>query len=129
VIDVIQDLRKSDKESDYKLLARLLAEAPSDFAFAQKELCAHILEASSAISQEAHRWIRGALAGSAESGAFTAAPGHPSPRHTHVRDQANKLAEEFTTRPVVANFYRDLAKAAQDTIGAMLEKGEEFLLE
>jgi hypothetical protein len=128
-IDVIKLLAESNRESSYKVLARLLAEAPRNFPFDQKELCAHLLETSFAISEEAHRRIRGALFSSTESGAFTAAPGRPSPRHTQVREQANKLAEEFAARPAVANFYGDLAKAAQRTIDAMLERDEEFLLE
>lgn len=128
-ITVISELEEEPNEAKYKLVAILLGDAPNGFIFSRKEFCAGLLERAAGQSQDSYQRVASALAASEESGTFGGTPGEPSPKYAAIYEKATALAMEFNARPLVADFFQQLAQGAQNTIERMLERDEESFLE
>lgn len=126
---VISDLAEGKTEENYKLIAVLLQEAPREFVFSEKDFCAKLLESANGISEQAFKSTSGQLLASTQSGGFSGIPGQPFPQQVSIKDRAAKLAAEYAERPVVAKFYSDVAKFAQEMIDKQLERDEEDFVE
>jgi hypothetical protein len=126
---VISELAEDKTEESYKLIATLLQEAPREFIFSEKDLCANLLERAKGISDQAFKNIYGQLWASSQSGGFSGIPGEPFPQQVSIKDQGAKLAAEYAERPDVAKFYNDVAQYAQQMIDKQLERDEEEFVE
>lgn len=126
---VISDLAEDKTEENYKLIAVLLREAPREFVFSEKDFCAKLLESAKGISEQAFKSIYGELLGRTQSGGFSGIPGEPFPQQVSTKDRAAKLATAYAERPVVARFYTDVARVAQEMIDKQLERDEEEFIE
>jgi hypothetical protein len=126
---VISELGKDRSDESYRIIAHLLEEAPRDFVFSDKDLCADLIEQADHKSPESHRRILAALVGSSQSGGFQGISGEPSPQQIAIRDQATRLATEYAGRPVVARFYKQVAQFAQEMIDKQLASDEEDFVE
>jgi hypothetical protein len=125
----ISELAEEKTEESYKLIATLLQEAPREFIFSEKELCANLLERAKGVSQQAFENISGQLWATSQSGGFSGIPGQPFPQQISIKDRAAKLAAEYAERPDVAKFYSDVAHYAQQMIDKQLERDEEDFVE
>jgi hypothetical protein len=126
---VISELAKDNSEDTYKVIGHLLDEAPREFVFLQRDLCANLVEQADRISPDAHRRILAALLGSSQSGGFQGISGEPSPQQIAIRDQARQLATEYAGRPVVEKFYRQVADLSQELLDKQLASDEEDFVE
>lgn len=126
---VISELAEEKTADSYKLIATLLREAPREFIFSDKDLCANLLEAANGISDQAFKSISGQLFAISQSGGFSGIPGEPFPQQISIRDRGTKLAAEYAGRAVVAKFYSDVAQIAQQMIDRQLERDEEDFVE
>jgi hypothetical protein len=126
---VISELAEDKTEENYKLIAILLEEAPREFIFSGKDVCAKLLEAADRISEQALRNISSQLLASSQSGGFSGIPGEPFPQQVSIKDRAAKLATEYADRPIVSRFYSNVAQFAQEMIDKQLERDEEEFVE
>jgi len=126
---VISELAKDNSEDTYKVIGHLLDEAPREFVFLQKDLCANLVEQADRIFPDAHRRIVAALLGSSQSGGFQGIPGEPSPQQVAIKEQAVQLAADYASRPVVAKFYRQVADLSQELLDKQLASDEEDFVE
>jgi hypothetical protein len=122
-------LAEAKTEEKYKMIAILLHELPREFIFSEKDFCAQLLETANSISEQTFKNISGQLLASSQSGGFSGIPGEPSSQQLSIKDRAVKLATEFANRRVVANFYTEVAKFAQEMIDRELERDEEYFVE
>jgi len=126
---VISELAEDKTEENYKMIAILLHELPREFIFSEKDFCAQLLETANSISEQAFKNISGQLLASSQSGGFSGIPGEPSSQQLSIKDRAVNLATEYADRPVVANFYTEVAQFAQEMIDRELERDEEYFVE
>jgi hypothetical protein len=102
----------------------LLREADSGFTFRNCKFTADLLDLAYIVGADCGEHVEGDLYGTAIGDVRTSSAGEPARLDLRQRDEAEKLARFYHSRPRVAAFYRDVQRNAEARIEQSLAADE-----
>lgn len=107
-----------------RAVAAVLREAHRTFIWDESEFVRIALHSADRLGEKVLREVTGALWGATISGARSGTPGEPFPEDIEQRDKSLKIAETLPTGSLEENFYRDMAKSAEESIARELAEDQ-----
>lgn len=115
-LPVLREFVVSGDPARIQAAAYLLREFDHAAIFDLPEFVGDLLDAASAVSSDCKRITESELYALAISGVYSGTPGMPAPRHLEDRRRAQELAEQFSDRPLLVDFYTGLIRHANECI-------------